>query len=98
VRQCGHETCSLLSKVDGVETDRELMLENARSIRQGLWRMAQLVQDAAEALDARIEEENLDGLAEAVEVRRALERVQTLSPEISEQLDAYQERHARQAR
>jgi len=32
--------------------------------------MAQLAQDAAESLDARIEEEDLDGLAEAVEGAR----------------------------
>ncbi len=77
-----------------MEADRELMLEDARSILEGLWRMAQLAQDAAEALDSRIEDENLDGRAEAVEVREALERVQTLSLEVSEELDAYQDRHA----
>jgi hypothetical protein len=33
-------------------------------------------------------------LAEAVEVRAALERVQTLSLEVSEQLDAYQQQYA----
>jgi hypothetical protein len=37
----------------------------------------------------------LDGQAEAVEVREALERLQTLSLEVSEQLDAYQQRHTR---
>jgi hypothetical protein len=54
----------------------------------GLWRMAQLAQDAAESLDVRIEEEDLDGLAEAVE------RLQALSLEVSEELDAYQQRYA----
>jgi hypothetical protein len=82
----------------GVEADRELRLEDARSIREGLWRMAELAQDAAEALDARIEEENLNGRTEAVEVRVALERMQTLSLEVSEELDAYQDRHARKGR
>jgi hypothetical protein len=43
--------------------------------------MAQLAQDAAESLDVRIEDEDLDGLAEAVEVR--------------EELDAYQQRYTR---
>jgi hypothetical protein len=57
--------------------------------------MAQLAQNAAESLDSRIEEENLDGLAEAVEVREALERLQALSIEVSEEPDAYQTRHAR---
>ena len=60
-----------------MEFDRELKLEDARSIREGLWRMAQLAQDAAESMDARIEE-----------------RLQTLSLEVSEGIDAYQQRHA----
>jgi hypothetical protein len=49
--------------------------------------MVRLAQDAAESLDGRIEE--------AVEVRAALARPQALSVEISEELDAYQQRHAR---
>ena len=80
---------------NGVEADREPILEDARSIRDAMWRMAQLAQEAAEALDARVEEEDLDGQAEAVEVREALERVQSLSLEVSEEVDAYQERYAR---
>ena len=77
-----------------MESERELILEDARSIREGLWRMAQLAQDAAESLNQRIEEENLDGLAEAVEVPEALERLQALSLEVSEELDAFQHQHA----
>jgi hypothetical protein len=46
------------------------------------------------ALDARIEDEDLDGRAEAAEVRETLERVQFISLELSEQLDAYQQRYA----
>jgi hypothetical protein len=53
--------------------------------------MAHLAQDAAETLDARIDDdETLDGQAEAAEVREALERLQALSLEVSEELDAYQ--------
>jgi hypothetical protein len=78
-----------------VDSDRELMLEDARSISEGLWRTAQLAQEAAESLDARIEDQDLDGMAEAVEAREVLERVQNLSLEISEELDAYQNRHTR---
>ena len=52
-----------------MDSDRELMLEDARSTSQGLWRMARLAQDAAESLDGRIEEEDLNGIEEAVEVR-----------------------------
>ena len=37
-----------------MEADRELILEDARSIREGLWPMAQIAQEAAEKLDARI--------------------------------------------
>jgi hypothetical protein len=78
-----------------VDPDRELMLEDARSISERLWSMAQLAQDAAETLDTKIEDEDLDGMEEAVEVREVLERVQTLNLDVSEELDAYQARHAR---
>jgi hypothetical protein len=77
-----------------MDSERELMLEDARSISQGLWRMAQLARDAAESLESRIEDEDFDGLAEAVEVRVASERLQALSIEVSEELDAYQSRYA----
>jgi hypothetical protein len=60
--------------------------------------MAQLAQDAAETLDARIENKNLNGMAEAVEIREALERLHTLSLEVSEELATYQKRYARQVR
>jgi hypothetical protein len=43
----------------------------------GLWHMAQLAQEAAESLDGRIEDE----------------RLQALNIEVSEELDAYQDRH-----
>jgi hypothetical protein len=74
-----------------VDSERELMLEDLRSTREGLWRMARLAQDAAEVLDGRIADEDLDGLSETV----ASEKVQNLNLEISEELDAYQNRHAR---
>jgi hypothetical protein len=78
-----------------VGSSSELILEEARSIQEGLWRMAQLAQDAAETLDARIEDEDLNGMAETVEVREALERLQDLNLEVSEELDAYQDRHGK---
>jgi hypothetical protein len=81
-----------------VEPNRELILEDARSICEGLWRISQLAQEAAETLDSRIESEDLDGLAEAAEVREALERLQVLSLEVSEEVDAYQDRHGRRGR
>jgi hypothetical protein len=77
-----------------VEPDRDLILEDALSIREGLWRTASLAQEAAEALGARIEDEDLDGRTEAMETREASERLQAVSIEVSEELDAYQNRHA----
>jgi hypothetical protein len=76
-----------------VDSDRELMLEDARSISERLWGTAQLAQEAAESLDTKIEDEDLDGMEESVEVREALECLQDLSIEVSEELDAYQNRH-----
>ena len=78
-----------------MDSERELMLEDIRSISEGLWRIARLAQDAAESLDGRIEDEDLTGMAEAIKVREALERLQALSIEVSEELDAYQQRHVR---
>lgn len=43
-------------------------------------RVARLAQDAAETLDTRIKDKDLNGIAEAVEVREALERVQSFNP------------------
>jgi hypothetical protein len=59
-----------------VQADPEL-LANARSIREAMRRMVRYASDAARALDARIEDENLDGKAEAVEVREALQQRHT---------------------
>ena len=78
-----------------MEADRELLLKDARSIREGLWRMARYAQEAAESLNLRMEQETLDGRAQAVEVREALEQLHALSLEVSEDLDVYQDRHGR---
>ncbi len=83
---------------EDVEVDRELILEDAGLIREGLWRIARYAQNAAEALDSRIEDETLDGREDAVEVREALERLQATSLEVSEEPDAYQQRYARLGR
>jgi hypothetical protein len=59
--------------------------------------MRQINQEAAvavEVLDSRIEEERLDGRTEAIEVRTILELIQSLCLEVSEDLDAYQNKHA----
>ncbi len=78
---------------DRVELDRELILEDARSIQEGLWRIARYAQEAAGSLGVRSEDEDLNGMTEAVEVRETLERLQALSLEVSEEIDAYQQRH-----
>jgi len=59
--------------------------------------MRQISQEAAVAvdlLDAKIEDQRLDGSTEAEDVRTVLELIQNLSLEASEELDAYQQRHA----
>ena len=77
-----------------MEPEPELILEDATSLRDAMRRLVRYASDATEVLDARIEDEDLDGATEAEELREALERVQNLSLEISEELDAYQDRHA----
>jgi hypothetical protein len=77
-----------------MEADRELILEDARSISEKLWLMARYAQDAAESLEATIATETLDGQTEAEELREMIERVQTLGLEISEEIDAYQNKHS----
>jgi hypothetical protein len=59
--------------------------------------MRQISQEAAvtvELLDSRIEDEKLDGRTEAEEVRTILELIRNLSLDVSERLDAYQDRHS----
>ena len=78
-----------------MESDREPILEDATSIREAMRRMVRHASDATDRLDRRIEAGSLDGRTEAEELREALERLQALSLEVSEDLDAYQDRHAR---
>jgi hypothetical protein len=44
----------------------------------------------------RIEDENLDGRTEAEDVHTGLELIQNIGLEVSEELDAYQQRHTPQ--
>jgi predicted transcriptional regulator len=69
-------------------------LEDITSIRDALRQISQEAQAIAELLDLRIEDEHLDGRTEAEDVRTVLELIQNLTLEVSEELDAYQERHA----
>jgi hypothetical protein len=70
-------------------------LEDITSIRDALRQISQEAEAVVEFLDMRIEDEHLDGRTEAEDVRSVLEVIQTLTLEVSEQIDAYQQRHTR---
>jgi hypothetical protein len=70
-------------------------LEDLSNIRDAMRQISQEAAVAVEVLDSRIEDERLDGRTEVEEVRPLLELIQSLSLEVSEELDAYQDRHAR---
>ncbi len=69
-------------------------LEDISSIRDAMRQISQEASVAVDLLDAKIEDERLDGRSEAEEVRTILELIQNLSLEVSEELDAYQERYS----
>jgi hypothetical protein len=69
-------------------------LEDISSIRDAMRQISQEASVAVDLLDAKIEDERLDGRTEAIDVRTILELIQNLSFEVSERLDAYQERHS----
>jgi hypothetical protein len=69
-------------------------LEDIGSIRDAMRQISQEARVAVDLLDAKIEDERLDGRTEAEEVRTILELIQNLNLEVSEKLYAYQERHA----
>jgi hypothetical protein len=69
-------------------------LEDISRIRDAMRQISQEAAVAVEVLDAKIEDERLDGRTEADDVRAILELMQNLSLEVSEELDAYQERYA----
>jgi hypothetical protein len=69
-------------------------LEDISSIRDAMRQISQEASVAVDLLDAKIEDERLDGRTEAEEVRTILELIQNLSLEVSEELDTYQERYS----
>jgi hypothetical protein len=69
-------------------------LEDIISIRDAMRQISQEAQAVVELLDMRIEDEHLDGSTEAEDVRSVLELIQNLTLQASEELDAYQDRHA----
>ena len=68
-------------------------MEDISSIRDAMRQISQEADAVVELLDVRIENEHLDGRTEAEDVRTVLELIQNLSLEVSEELDAYQQRH-----
>jgi hypothetical protein len=70
-------------------------LEDISRIRDAMRQISQEASVAVDLLDAKIEDERLDGRTEALDIRTILELMQALSLEVSEELDSYQERHAR---
>ena len=70
-------------------------LEDIGSIRDAMRQISQEASVAVDLLDAKIEDERLDGRTEAQEVRTILNLIQNLGLEVSEKLDAYQDRYAR---
>jgi hypothetical protein len=70
-------------------------LEDISSIRDAMRQISQEAAIAVDLLDAKIEDERLDGRTEVAEVQTILELIQNLSLEVSEKLDTYQGRHAR---
>jgi hypothetical protein len=68
-------------------------LEDISKIRDAMRQISQEAEAVVELLDLRIENQHLDGRTEAEDVRSVLELIQNLSLEVSEELDACQERH-----
>ena len=69
-------------------------LEDISSIRDAMRQISQEAAVAVDLLDAKIEDQRLDGSTEAEDVRTVLELIQNLSLEVSEELDAYQDRYS----
>jgi hypothetical protein len=69
-------------------------LEEISSIRDAMRQIGQEASVAVDLLDAKVEDGLLDGRTEARDVRAILELIQSLTLEVSEELDAYQDRHA----
>ena len=70
-------------------------LEDISSIRDAMRQISQEASVAVDLLDAKVEDQRLDGSTEAEDVRTVLELIQNLSLEVSEELDAYQQRYTR---
>ena len=71
-------------------------LEDISSIRDAMRQISQEASVAVDLLDAKVEDGLLDGRTEAGDVRTILELIHSLTLEVSEDLDAYQDRYSEQ--
>jgi hypothetical protein len=69
-------------------------LEDISSIRDAMRQISQEASVAVDLVDAKVEDGLLDGRTEAGDVRAILELIQSLTLEVSEALDSYQERYS----
>ena len=69
-------------------------LEDISSIRDAMRQICLEAQAVVELLDVRMEDTHLDGSTEAEDVRRVLEVIQSLTLEVSEELNTYQDRYS----
>jgi hypothetical protein len=69
-------------------------LVDISSIRDAMRQISLEAQAVVELLDARIKDVHLDGRTEAEDVRTVLELIQSLTLEVSEDVDTYQERYS----
>jgi hypothetical protein len=69
-------------------------LEDISSIRDAMRQISQEASVAVDLLDAKVEDGLLDGKTEAGDVRAILELIQSLTLEVSEDLDSYQQRYS----
>lgn len=69
-------------------------LQDISSIRDAMRQISLEAQAVVELLDVRLEDEHLDGSTEAEDVRSVLDLIQSLTLEVSEDLDAYQQRNS----
>jgi hypothetical protein len=89
----GVRSCGEIYRAIAMQPDPQ-RLEDIISIRDAMRQISQEAQAVVELLDMRIEDEHLDGSTEAEDVRSVLELIQNLTLQASEELDAYQDRHA----
>ena len=87
VRSCGEKETSTMYP----DPQR---LEDISSIRDVMRQISQEASVAVDLLDAKVEDGLLDGRTEAGDVRSVLELIQSLTLEVSEELDAYQRRYS----